>query len=116
MNLSVTLVALVISLCLNLDWRHYIRYWLRREPPYTHPRELGFRVFFLLWFLGAAINLFRLLSEGSRTAAEYKQVGFQSLVFIGFFFAIDLFFRWRLRVKKTAPSVPPHLTHPPASR
>jgi hypothetical protein len=101
MNLAVTFVALIMSLCWNLDWRHYIRYWLRREPsPYSRFWNVGFRVFFLVTFVTAAVQTFRLMTESSRTVLDFEKAGLLSVYGIGFFFLADLFFRRRFRLKK----------------
>jgi hypothetical protein len=100
MNLAVTLVGLIMSLCWNLDWRHYIRYWLGGGPQYPHFWIFGFRVFFLVTFVTAAAQMFRLITEPSRTAYDFEKAGLLSLYGIGFFFLADIFFRWGFRLKK----------------
>jgi hypothetical protein len=101
-SLAVTFVAFIISLFLNFGWRHYIRFWLKRAPPYPPSWILGFRVFFFAWFVSAAVQLFRLVTEASRTAADFQKAGLLSLVGVGFFILADLFFRWRLRARERA--------------
>jgi hypothetical protein len=110
MNLAVTFVALIMSFCWNLDWRHYIRYWLRREPPYSRFWKVGFRMFFLVTFVTAAGQMFRLITEPSRTAYDFEKAGLLSLCGIGFFFFADLFFRWRFRLRKRTSGGPPWFT------
>ncbi len=46
-----------IVLCWNLDWRHYIRYWLRRPLPHMCYWEIGFIAPFAAYLIGAAIHL-----------------------------------------------------------
>jgi hypothetical protein len=101
MNLAVTFVALIMSLCWNLDWRHYIRYWLRSEPPpYSRFWNVGFRVFFLVTFVTSAVQMIRLMTEPSRTVVDFEKAGLLGLYGIGFFFLADLFFRRRFRLKE----------------
>jgi hypothetical protein len=101
MNLAATLVGLIMSFCWNLDWRHYIRYWLGAEPPpYSRFWIIGFRMFFLGTFVTTIVQMFRLITETSRTAYDFEKAGLLSLYGIGFFFLADLFFRWRFRLKK----------------
>jgi hypothetical protein len=99
-NLATTFVALIMSFFWNLDWRHYIEYWLRREPPYSRLCNVGFRLFFLLTFISAAVQMFRLTTEPFRTAVDFEKAGLLSLYGIGFFILADLFFRWRFRLRK----------------
>jgi hypothetical protein len=99
MNLAVTLVGLIMSFCWNLDWRHYIRYWLGRGPQYSHFWIVGFRVFFLVTFISAAVQALKLITEPSRTAYDFEKAGLLSLYGVGFFFLADSFFRWRFRLK-----------------
>jgi hypothetical protein len=55
MLMGFSLASVVISLFWNLDWRHYVRYWVRRDPPYSAILEFVFRAFFLVSFLGAFV-------------------------------------------------------------
>jgi hypothetical protein len=43
MNLGFALAVVFITLCWNLDWQHYMRYWIRRGPPYGRYWQWGFR-------------------------------------------------------------------------
>ncbi|HTV49017.1 MAG TPA: hypothetical protein VMG59_11300 [Phycisphaerae bacterium] len=95
MTLGFSFAAFLIILCWNLDWRHFIRYWLRREPPYTRYWEIGFRVFFAACLIGTVIQLVLEISERPRTAGDYGAAGLDSLIYIGFFVLADIFFRWR---------------------
>ena len=99
-NLAVTFFALIVSLCWNLDWRHYIRYWVKREPPYSRTLTVGFRCFFFVTFIGAAVQMFRLTTERFRTSVDFEKAGLLSLFGIGFFILVDLFFRWRFRARR----------------
>lgn len=99
MNLGFAFAVFVISLCWNLDWRHYIRYWIRRQPPYNRYLELGFRAFFAACFLGASVKIIQQISERPRSIADFEQAGLRSLIVLAFFIIADLLFRRRLRAK-----------------
>ena len=97
MSLGFSFAGFLIVLCWNLDWRHYIRYWLRRPPPYARYWEIGFRSFFVACLIGSATHLVQQILERPRTLADYGQAGLHSLLWIGFFVIADIFFRWRMR-------------------
>jgi hypothetical protein len=44
--LALNFASILISLCWNLDWRHYMRYWIWSGPPYKPIWEVMFRIFF----------------------------------------------------------------------
>ena len=98
-NLGFSFAALLISLCWNLDWKHYIRYWIRRGPPYTRLVSVGFRAFFLACLVGSSIQIARMILQKTRTFADFEKAALYSLIWIGFFGVVDLFFRWRSRGK-----------------
>jgi len=97
MELGFSFAAFLIVLCWNLDWRHYICYWLRR--PLSHMRywEIGFRAFFAASLIGTSIHLVQEIVGRPRTIGDYGQAGLESLIWIGFFVVADIFFRWRMR-------------------
>ena len=97
MELGLSFAAFLIVLCWNLDWRHYIRYWLRRQLPHMRYWEIGFRAFFAACLVGAAIHLVQEIVGRPRTVGDYGQAGLDSLMWIGFFVVADIFFRWRMR-------------------
>lgn len=106
-NLGFSFAALLISLCWNLDWKHYIRYWIRRGPPYTRLVSVGFRAFFLACLVGSSIQVTRIILQKTRTFVDLEKAGLYSLIWIGFFVIADMFFRWRLHAKNQ--SVDDHL-------
>jgi hypothetical protein len=73
MLLGFSFAAVVISFLWNLDWRHYVRYWIKRDPPYSALLELGFRTFFLVSFLGAVVHLFQLINEKRRGVGDFER-------------------------------------------
>ena len=100
MHLASSFVALIIFLCCNLDWRHYVRYWVGRDSPYSRVWQLSIRSIFFLVFVTTAAQVFRLVNEPSRTMADFESAGKLSLWGIGLFFLFDQFVRWRSRVRK----------------
>jgi hypothetical protein len=107
-QLGVSFAAVLISLCWNLDWKHYIRYWIRRGPPYTRLAELGFRAFFLACLVGSTINVVRIVSDKQRTTADFEEGALYGLILIGIIGAYDLVLRWRIRRKHEPSGGPTH--------
>ena len=113
MNLGFFFAAVVITLCWNVDWRHYIRYWMRRGPPYSRFWEIAFRIFFLANLIGSAYELVRLVLAKSRSMGDYKQALLESLIVVGFFAAFDIFFRWDVsRKKRSVATSQPNSSNP----
>lgn len=105
--LAFSFACVLISLCWNIDWRHYMRYWLTKGPPYSTFWTYAFRVFFLFSFIGSAVGLVRLLEERHRTSTDFQKAAIYSLFWLGAFGVFDLVFRIRLRFKKKASSDDP---------
>ena len=101
--LGFSFAMVVISFLWNLDWSHYIRYWIWRDPPYSALLEIGFRAFFITSFLGAAVHLFQLVSEKSRSIGDFEKAALFSLIWIGGFGSYDLVMRRRVRSKGHSP-------------
>jgi len=100
LSLGFSFAALLISLCWNLDWRHYIRYWIRRGPPYPRLVSIGFRLFFLACLAGSSIQLARMIFQKPRTIVDFEKAALYSLILLGFFGVVDMIFRRRLHGKK----------------
>lgn len=107
-GLGFSFAVLLISLCWNLDWQHYIRYWIRRGPPYQLLVELGFRLFFLACLVGSGINLVRTIAEKHRTFIDFEKAALFSLILIGPFGVFDLIRRRRLRARNQSADGLPH--------
>jgi hypothetical protein len=101
LGLAFNFACVLISLCWNLDWRHYMRYWFRSRPPYKPIWETMFRVSFLASLLGSSLVLIRMIAEKHRTLADFEKAALYSLFWIGFFGVFDLFLRLRLRAKRS---------------
>lgn len=108
MLLGFSLAAVVVSFLWNLDRRHYVQYWIRRDPPYSALLELGFRAFFLVCFLGAVV---RLINEKHRSVSDFERAALFSLIWIGIFGIYDLLMRRRLRTKNQPPDSQPQQAH-----
>lgn len=98
-GLGFSFAALLISLCWNLDWRHYMRFWIRSGPPYSPVWVLVFRAFFLACLIGSSISLVRMIAEKHRTVTDFGKATLYSLFWIGLFGVYDLVLRRRLRAK-----------------
>ena len=61
-NFAMTCVGLIISLLVFFDWRHYVRYWIRRPPPYSRTIEVVVLVCAALSFAGCAVQLHTLIA------------------------------------------------------
>jgi hypothetical protein len=107
MTLGFAFAGLVISLCWTLDWRHYIRYWIRRGPPFNRYLELGFRAFFGACLLGSGISLIQQILRKPRSLTDFEQAALRSLFWIGFFVIADLLFRRQLRARSQSSGDPP---------
>jgi hypothetical protein len=105
MLLGFSFAAVVISFLWNLDWRHYVRYWIRSDPPYSALLELGFRAFFPVSFVGAFVYLFPLINEKRRGVGDFERAALFSLIWIGIFGVYDVVMRRRLRTKNQPPKV-----------
>jgi len=102
LGLGFSLATVLISLCWNLDWRHYMRYWIKSEPPYSPFWERAFRAFFLACLVGSSVSLDRMIAGKHRTLPELEKAALYSLIGIAFFGAYDLILRLRLRAKVSA--------------
>jgi hypothetical protein len=108
LGLGFLFAALLISLSWNLDWQHYIRYWIWGSPPYTRLVELGFRLFFLACLVGSGIRLVRTITEKRRTLIDFEKAALYSLIWIGIFGVFDFIVRRRLRARNQSTDGLPH--------
>jgi hypothetical protein len=107
MNLGFAFAVVFIRLCWNLDWQHYMRYWIRSGPPYVGYWQWIFRIFFLANFLGSIFYLVEQVLHQHHIAQDFEKGALDSLIWIGFFVVFDGFFRWRLRRnRKSSSSLP----------
>jgi hypothetical protein len=87
------LALIVATLAFNLDWRHYVRYWVWKNGSLRRVRLL--RLMFLAGFLGSAIKFLNLLFRSSLSPGlAYLVV--DALVFLSLLGIIDLIVRWRI--------------------
>ena len=107
--LGFSFAAVLIALCWNLDWEHYVRYWIWRDPPYSKFLELGFRAFFLACLVSSSIAFARTITEKHRTLNDFGQAALYSLIPIGVFGLYDLISRRRLRAKDRSTDRPTSL-------
>jgi hypothetical protein len=90
--LGLVLAATLLAIPLNLDWRHYCRYWIGRRIP-NRLVEIIFRSFFLLLFVGSLEGLVRAVLDTPRTTSDYGYAILFSSPFMLFFIIADHFFR-----------------------
>jgi len=105
LKLGFSFAMVLISLCWNLDWRHYMRYWIKSGPPYSPFWERAFRAFFLACLIGSGVSLFQMITGKHRTLPEVEKAALSSLIPIAFFGVFDLILRLRLRSKVSAPTI-----------
>jgi hypothetical protein len=84
MDLGFLLAGFAWSLWWNIDWRRYIKFYVRNGPPYRRGVEIGFRVFFAACSLGAGYDLAGRLFQSIRPIKFYRDV----LVVAGVWFIV----------------------------
>jgi|SRR5271163_257131 hypothetical protein len=90
-----TVGIFVITIALNVDWKHYIRYWDGFFGLSIQRWARRIRVLFLLAFLASVWDLIRVLSAVHLTEDFLQSALPNFLIGLGIFVAVDLFFRWR---------------------
>ena len=71
MTIGFLMAGLAWTLWWNIDWQRFIKFYGISGPPYRSWIKTGFRIFFALCSLGAAIDLRRRLLEGTRPYKFY---------------------------------------------
>ena len=71
MTIGFLMAGFAWTLWWNIDWRRFIKFYGISGPPYRPWIKKGFRIFFALCSLGAAIDLRRLLLEETRPGKFY---------------------------------------------
>jgi uncharacterized membrane protein len=79
--------ALVVTLWWNLDYRRFMKYWVR--PPYKSRTIIIFRVLFAVWFLGAASWFLQNLVRTSLSRREYAEMVGAGLAWFLLFWAME---------------------------
>src|SRR5258708_26635474 len=79
----------VVALALNLDWRHYIRYWVGPSRQYSHKTAIVFRVGFLVVLLGTVWQFFRQAVAWPLAWQDAPYVIVDAVVFAALFFLVD---------------------------
>ena len=85
--------SLIVTAAWFLDWRHYIRFWLGRNPNYQGRWALGFRIFFAVSFISSLQMAVRSISSHSWTFQDCKYAAFWLLVMIAAGATLDGIFR-----------------------
>jgi hypothetical protein len=95
-ELGFVLAAVVISAAWNVDWRHYVRYWIGRRYDAQGTAVRVLKIFFAVSFIAALYGLIETLVEFDRGLNGWIIASIHGLIFAAVFFAIDVLFRWRL--------------------
>jgi hypothetical protein len=95
--LAIWFAVAIISCCWSVDWRHYLRYWLKVPPPYSRYTEFGFRAILAWVFLGVLFQMVSDIRDTARSAADYGWAILFGAAVVGAFLARDGYLRWHLR-------------------
>ena len=60
-NFALLCIGLIVSLLVFVKWRRFIRFWIRRLPPYSRTIEIVTRLWSALTFAGCAYGIFKLI-------------------------------------------------------
>ncbi len=71
MTIGFLMAGFAWTLWRNIDWQRFIKFYGISGLPYRSWMQTGFRIFFALCSLGAAIDLRRRLLEGTRPGKFY---------------------------------------------
>lgn len=99
-RLGFILAVLLIAALWNINWQHYIRYWLHSGPPYQRSWEVAFRLFFAVSLVGAVWQFIREATLTPRSLQDWTAASIDGALVVGAFLLIDAFFRWRFRRQK----------------
>jgi hypothetical protein len=103
MTFGLWLAGMLFIVAMNLDYRHYIRYWRPSGPPYERKTEVRFRIGFALAFCAMAWQLAHsVIAQPPMSFDDYWQGATDSLIWIGFMVVVDGFRRWQWRQSGTA--------------
>lgn len=94
----------IISLTCSINWRHYIRYWVRSDPPHSPRKILIMRAFFLACVLGSAVQLALEIAQNRPSFGDLGVSLLDALLILAIFFALDSFFRWQIGHQKNTGS------------
>jgi hypothetical protein len=96
-DFAMTCVGLIISLLVFFDWRHYVRYWVRRPSPYSRTIEVVVRVCAALSFAGCAVQLHTLIAARGLNLEIVKKAAPFMFAGLAVFAVFDVFTRYRIR-------------------
>jgi hypothetical protein len=93
--LGLYIALVVISIAWNIDWRHYMLYWIRSAPPHDRRWAVGIRILFLVGLLGTTWQLVSSIIDNRPSIEDLGLSVLYGLIVIVIFFAGDAIFRWR---------------------
>jgi hypothetical protein len=94
-ELAIGFGGVIFGLFLTADWRHFIRYWLRRPPPYSRNVERGFQTLFALGFCASVYLLVHKVLSKQRSPLDYLQAALIGLVMAGVLLCMDRVYQWQ---------------------
>lgn len=94
MELGFFIATTVITLTWNINWRHYIRYWLGPGAPYQPWKRILMRGFFLVCLIGSAVQLVLEIVKLHPILNKLGVALFDAALIMAIFFALDIVFRW----------------------
>jgi hypothetical protein len=62
----------IISIAFNLDWKHYVRYWMGRTPNYKGGTVIVIRLIFLAVAINGIRGCIRLALPGNWSPSDIK--------------------------------------------
>jgi hypothetical protein len=87
--LGTSLGFVLMALTFNLDWRHYIRYWVGPSRQYSRKTMIAFRVGFLVVLLFTLWQLFQQVAAGPLAFQDAPYVIVDAVLFAALFFLFD---------------------------
>ncbi|MBS0540743.1 MAG: hypothetical protein JSR47_18420 [Proteobacteria bacterium] len=101
-RLGGTVAILIVTIAWNLDWRHYVRYWVR--PPSWTPQpdrrserlRILLRGFFAISLVFALSGLIQLIWDTRPNLASLAYSLIDALIMLSLLAAIDIVVRWKL--------------------
>jgi hypothetical protein len=98
------IAVIVVSFACFINWRHYIRYWVRSDPPYPRRKVSIMRGFFLACVLGSMAQLGLEIAQNRPSFNDLSVSLFDAFLILAIFFLLDSFFRWQMGPPKNTGS------------
>lgn len=92
-GLGGAITFVIVATALNLDWRHYIRYWVGPTRRYSRQTSIVFRVIFFAIFLASIHQLFKQAAASAPSLSDAPYIAIDAIVFLAIGLAMDGIFR-----------------------